>query len=358
MVARLPQPGADDGTWGDVLNDFLLTEHNADGTHKSGPTPVATATTYGTVQLSGDLGGTASAPTVPGLGSKADNSAVVHLAGTETISGNKDFSGALTKNGTAVALVSDARLSDNRTPTAHAASHATGGSDPVTPAAIGAASIGHVHTAQVIPDADATTKGLVRLTGDFGGTADAPTVPGLAAKANDTAVVHLAGAESITGNKDFTGTLTLGGQAVVSTNDSRLSDSRTPAAHAASHSSGGSDPVSPVNIGAAPAVHQHPTISATTKTADYTLALVDAGTVVEMDLAAPGTLTVPADASVAFPVGTLIEILQLGVGTVTVAPAAGVTLRTAATLSSRAQYSSVGLRKRAANEWIVAGDLS
>ncbi len=33
-----------------------------------------------------------------------------------------------------------------------------------------------------VPDATGTTKGLVRLAGDLGGTADAPTVPGLAAK--------------------------------------------------------------------------------------------------------------------------------------------------------------------------------
>lgn len=32
-MARLPQPGGDDGTWGDILNQFLITQHNADGTH-------------------------------------------------------------------------------------------------------------------------------------------------------------------------------------------------------------------------------------------------------------------------------------------------------------------------------------
>lgn len=35
-MGRLPQPGGDKGTWGDVLNDYLLTSHNADGTVKSG----------------------------------------------------------------------------------------------------------------------------------------------------------------------------------------------------------------------------------------------------------------------------------------------------------------------------------
>lgn len=41
-MARLPQPGADKGTWGDVLNDFLDQSHNADGTLKSSALPTLT----------------------------------------------------------------------------------------------------------------------------------------------------------------------------------------------------------------------------------------------------------------------------------------------------------------------------
>lgn len=33
-MARLPTPGSDSGTWGDVLNDFLSQSHNTDGTLK------------------------------------------------------------------------------------------------------------------------------------------------------------------------------------------------------------------------------------------------------------------------------------------------------------------------------------
>lgn len=33
-MARLPLPGSDSGTWGSILNDFLLQEHNPDGTLK------------------------------------------------------------------------------------------------------------------------------------------------------------------------------------------------------------------------------------------------------------------------------------------------------------------------------------
>jgi hypothetical protein len=45
--------------------------------------------------------------------------------------------------------------------------------------------------AATIADADATTKGKIKLTGDLNGTADAPTVPGLALKANVTDLVTL-----------------------------------------------------------------------------------------------------------------------------------------------------------------------
>lgn len=34
-MARLPIPGADEGTWGNLLNEFLEVEHNGDGTLKS-----------------------------------------------------------------------------------------------------------------------------------------------------------------------------------------------------------------------------------------------------------------------------------------------------------------------------------
>ncbi|HEV7454898.1 MAG TPA: hypothetical protein VGO07_06595 [Candidatus Saccharimonadales bacterium] len=34
-MARLPQPGGDQGAWGDILNTFLAVEHNSDGTLKS-----------------------------------------------------------------------------------------------------------------------------------------------------------------------------------------------------------------------------------------------------------------------------------------------------------------------------------
>ncbi len=41
-MSRLPTPGGDDGTWGDVLNDYLGVSHNADGTLKDNSVTDAT----------------------------------------------------------------------------------------------------------------------------------------------------------------------------------------------------------------------------------------------------------------------------------------------------------------------------
>ena len=86
----------------------------------------------------------------------------------------------------------------------------------------------------------------------------------------------------------------------------------------------------------------------------YTLALADQGTVVEFTNAGAVALTVPINASVAFPVGTTIGILQYGAGQVTIGGSA--TLRSANGLKTAAQYSAVWLRKRATDEWVVSGD--
>jgi hypothetical protein len=90
----------------------------------------------------------------------------------------------------------------------------------------------------------------------------------------------------------------------------------------------------------------------------YTLVLADAGRAVHSTSATGVTYTVPPNSSVAFPVGTVILLAQMAAGQITVAAGAGVTLRTASTLTARAQYSEISLRKIATDEWLIAGDTS
>jgi hypothetical protein len=82
------------------------------------------------------------------------------------------------------------------------------------------------------------------------------------------------------------------------------------------------------------------------KVADFTLALADAGTIIEAEAASPLTVTVPPSSSAAFIDNTLVEFVQTGAGQLTIAPGSGVVLRNAGGLKTRAQWSSISLRKR------------
>jgi len=96
-----------------------------------------------------------------------------------------------------------------------------------------------------------------------------------------------------------------------------------------------------------------------TRVSNYTLVVADRGKVVEMNVASANTLTIPANADAAFPVGTQITILQYGTGQTTIAPAAGVTINAlSGALKITAQYGAASLYKRATNEWVAFGTLT
>ncbi len=94
-----------------------------------------------------------------------------------------------------------------------------------------------------------------------------------------------------------------------------------------------------------------------TQTANYTLVLADLSKTVEMNLASANNLTVPPNSTAAFPVGSTLEVCQIGAGTTTFVQGAGVTIQSASGLRLRVQWSSATLRKRATDEWVLAGDL-
>jgi hypothetical protein len=85
------------------------------------------------------------------------------------------------------------------------------------------------------------------------------------------------------------------------------------------------------------------------QTADYTLALTDAGKVVLANKGTAITITVPTNAAVAFPVATELVVAQKGAGATTIAAAGGVTVHGATTIP--AQYGAVRLVKVATDEW-------
>ena len=90
----------------------------------------------------------------------------------------------------------------------------------------------------------------------------------------------------------------------------------------------------------------------------YTLATSDDGLIVELSNSSGATLTVPPNSSVPFAVGTQIQILQTGIGQVTVAPGVGVTVNATPGLKTRAQWSFATLLKRATDTWVFVGDIT
>ena len=73
--------------------------------------------------------------------------------------------------------------------------------------------------------------------------------------------------------------------------------------------------------------------------ATYTAVLTDDGKLVTMSNASANTITIPPNSSVAFGIGTQINIAQLGAGQTTIVAGSGVTLNSAgAKLILSAQY--------------------
>jgi hypothetical protein len=103
----------------------------------------------------------------------------------------------------------------------------------------------------------------------------------------------------------------------------------------------------------------NPGVVVNTQTASYTLVLADAGKLVEMNVASANTLTVPLNASVAFPFSpsqTVINIRQYGAGTTTIGGSATIRSR-GALVALAGQYAEATLTKRATDEWVLSGDL-
>lgn len=106
----------------------------------------------------------------------------------------------------------------------------------------------------------------------------------------------------------------------------------------------------PSSIAASPA-------SVSSQTASYTLVLGDANTWVRMNVASANTLTVPPNSSVAFAVGTEVNIEQKGAGQTTIVADTGVTVNTSETLKLAKQYAVATLKQVATDEWTLIGYL-
>lgn len=105
-----------------------------------------------------------------------------------------------------------------------------------------------------------------------------------------------------------------------------------------------------------PVVNLDITLNAQTGTT-YTLAATDKNKLVTLDNASAITLTVPANATIAFATGSQVNIQQIGAGQVTISGAAGVTVNGLGTKLS-GQWAAATLIKTDTNVWTLIGALT
>jgi hypothetical protein len=102
----------------------------------------------------------------------------------------------------------------------------------------------------------------------------------------------------------------------------------------------------------------------TANTTDYTAVLADSYQVLEvMNKATAIAFKIPTDASVAFPVGTALTVLNIGAGVCTISavtPGTTTVLSAGAVAASPtlAQYKTAVAIKTAANTWYVVGGIA
>jgi hypothetical protein len=92
----------------------------------------------------------------------------------------------------------------------------------------------------------------------------------------------------------------------------------------------------------------------------YTAIITDKDKWLELDNSTTaGTFRIPTDASLNFPIGTQLNIIQMGTGQITIAAVTPGTTAVVGTpgLKLRARYSAATIVKRAANSWVAVGDL-
>jgi hypothetical protein len=109
-----------------------------------------------------------------------------------------------------------------------------------------------------------------------------------------------------------------------------------------------------------------PIVNLTTnaQTASYTTVLTDASKLVTLSVGSANTVSIPTNASVAYPTGSVINVIQIGAGQTTIqASSSGTTTiqsTGAATAAPklRAQYSAASCIKVATDTWYVIGDIA
>ena len=185
-MSRLPIPGQDDGTWGDILNAYLSVSLASDGTLNPG--------VVGTAQLQAGSVGTSQIALNAVTNAQLDGptqAVIASVAGKYVKPGggipSTDLSSAVQSSlgsaNTAVQLGGDLGGSNTVPLVAKLQGTALNGSGPtdgqvLTYSSGASAWVPGTPSTTTVNDATTSSKGIVELAGDLGGVASAPTVVG------------------------------------------------------------------------------------------------------------------------------------------------------------------------------------
>lgn len=156
-MSRLPEPGKDDGQWGDILNDFLLVSLNADGSlRRGGDIDQALSIAQQAANATIADNSIVKAKLSPGVQATLDRAdTALQVAPVMSVAG---------KAGAVTLTYSDISDAPTLATVATTGSYTNLIDKPVIPN---------------IVDATASAKGVVQLAGDLAGTAASPTVTAL-----------------------------------------------------------------------------------------------------------------------------------------------------------------------------------
>jgi hypothetical protein len=217
MTQRLPVPGSDDGTWGDILNGFLEVSHASDGTLNS--------SVVGTAQLENNAVTNAQldSPTQSTLSAVASKY-VKPSGGIPTSDLDSSTQTNIGKAGTAVQIGGDLGGTATAPTLAKIQGTTVNGSSPANGQALvyssgASAWVPATVTSTTVSDATTSSKGIVELASDLSGTASAPTVvsthlsSALPINQGGTGsttqnFVDLSSTQTVAGNKTLSGTTT------------------------------------------------------------------------------------------------------------------------------------------------------
>ena len=95
---------------------------------------------------------------------------------------------------------------------------------------------------------------------------------------------------------------------------------------------------------------------ATGGTVAYTFGSADQGKIIEFN--GTFTVTVPPESTYNYATGSVLNLLNIGTGTITIAGGTAVTVNGNPGLKLSSQWSGASIVKRSSNTWVAVGDLS